>query len=381
MWYEVPTAPSYQPPAPLFPWETHAPKPTRVFPGEGGSGDQPVFGGATLPVQGTEKEEKAEDEGSSGTSAPETFRAEPSPGESWASYSRANVWDEMPEIERYISAIQRNRKGQVQVLHSRSPSGAMGPSSSGTPTGSGRRVSLKLTDFPTEVERPSLPVTPAPVRPATFWGDEQEEEGEGELPAAVGVPAQEDWVGPHSHPHLRASHPHPQSQSDLGSTQRQAPTVVVDCPNCGFKFRLIMGQNPTDQLDKLARDQTVMLTTKLLRKDSASPTRDIPDRVMPFGSEGMVSPTYVPQAPRRSLDRGDSEATIRTRWSQRSKEDEEKLYGSQASTAATTVTGTKIEEPSYSGPGAAWEKDDEAVAPEETAVVLPSEEEQDALAE
>jgi hypothetical protein len=37
-----------------------------------------------------------------------------------------------------------------------------------------------------------LPVTPAPVRRPSFWGDERDEEGE--LPAAEGVPAQEEWV-------------------------------------------------------------------------------------------------------------------------------------------------------------------------------------------
>jgi hypothetical protein len=55
-----------------------------------------------------------------------------------------------------------------------------------------RRHSMKLTDFPTELERPSLPVTPAPIRRPSFWGEERDEDGE--LPAAEGVPSQEDWV-------------------------------------------------------------------------------------------------------------------------------------------------------------------------------------------
>ena len=54
-----------------------------------------------------------------------------------------------------------------------------------------RRPSFKLTDFPTEVERPSLPVTPAPIRRPSFWGEERDES---QLPAADGVPKQEDWV-------------------------------------------------------------------------------------------------------------------------------------------------------------------------------------------
>lgn len=50
---------------------------------------------------------------------------------------------------------------------------------------------MKLTDFPTEIERPSLPVTPAPVRRPSFWGAERD--AQGDLPAAEGVPEQSDW--------------------------------------------------------------------------------------------------------------------------------------------------------------------------------------------
>ena len=55
-----------------------------------------------------------------------------------------------------------------------------------------RRESLILTDFPTAIERPSLPVTPAPIRRATFWSGEKE--GEDQMPPAEGVPSQDDWV-------------------------------------------------------------------------------------------------------------------------------------------------------------------------------------------
>ena len=50
---------------------------------------------------------------------------------------------------------------------------------------------MRLTDFPTEFERPSLPVTPAPIRRPSFWGEERDTLGN--LPAAEGVPRQEDW--------------------------------------------------------------------------------------------------------------------------------------------------------------------------------------------
>lgn len=50
---------------------------------------------------------------------------------------------------------------------------------------------MKLTDFPTEIERPSLPVTPAPVRRPSFWGAERD--ARGDLPGAEGVPSQSEW--------------------------------------------------------------------------------------------------------------------------------------------------------------------------------------------
>lgn len=49
---------------------------------------------------------------------------------------------------------------------------------------------MRLTDFPTEFERPSLPVTPSARRPS-FWGEERDQEGR--LPGAEGVPRQQDW--------------------------------------------------------------------------------------------------------------------------------------------------------------------------------------------
>ena len=54
-----------------------------------------------------------------------------------------------------------------------------------------RRPSMKLTDFPTEFERPSLPVTPAPMHRPSFWGSERD--AAGDLPGAEGVPDQSAW--------------------------------------------------------------------------------------------------------------------------------------------------------------------------------------------
>jgi glycogenin glucosyltransferase len=166
MYYEVPKTPTYQKPAPIFPWEKYSPKPTRVF-AEDNDYIRLISSGSTIT---DEKDEPV------------------TPVDLWQSFNlRGNSWDDIPEIERYIRALQKNRKGNIQVLQGYG-SGIPQNSSPG-----GRRPSMKLTDFPTELERPSLPVTPAPVRRPSFWGYERDEDGE--LPAAEGVPAQTDWVG------------------------------------------------------------------------------------------------------------------------------------------------------------------------------------------
>jgi glycogenin len=166
MYYEVPKTPTYQKPAPIFPWEKYASRPTRVFP-EDFEPNRPTSSGSAVTVEETIE--------------PITPLAHPAPMDPWKSFaSRINAWDEIPEIERYIRALQRNRRGNTQVAAT---------FGSGT-----RRPSLKLTDFPSEFERPSLPVTPAPVRRPSFPGGRNESR---ELPAAEGVPAQADWVSLH----------------------------------------------------------------------------------------------------------------------------------------------------------------------------------------
>jgi len=157
---------------------------------------------------------------------------------------------------------------------------------------------MKLTDFPTEFERPSLPVTPAPVRRPSFWGDERDDDGE--LPAAEGVPAQAEW-------------------------------------------------DPVAQLDILARRQSEVLASKLGVDESG---REIPTRPLPYGSEGVKSPTYVAPVP-RSRKTGASAAQ------------------------STTDTNIKVEQPSYTGPSAMWEKGE--TFPTQETPLGASEEEKDAL--
>ncbi|KLJ10342.1 hypothetical protein EMPG_14251 [Blastomyces silverae] len=206
MYYQVPPKqPETKTLAHVFPWEAYAPKPTRVFLGE-----------STEPGAITESHSKLLAKGgdkiggsvhSTGPASAGSVTSE----DPWLSYTRSNAWDEVPEIERYMRSLQRPRRGQIQVLKSGATSTA--GDRSGTET-ERRRPSLLLTDFPTEVERPSLPVTPAPI-PRSQYMDESDSEstgrakkkgrgvagrsggddddGDDSLPPAAGVPSQENW--------------------------------------------------------------------------------------------------------------------------------------------------------------------------------------------
>jgi glycogenin glucosyltransferase len=221
MWYEVPKTPSYQKPKPIFPWEKEAPKPTRVFPEDEEydrrMSTESVATGTTETTDVTEVTDVTEStettevpdvpevsEVPEALEVPEVPEVSEVPEEKdesvepttptatvplvdpWETFSLRNAWDEIPEIKRYISALQKNRKGNIQMLQGY---GSGVPQRFGP---DGRRPSIRLTDFPTEVERPSLPVTPAPIRRPSFWGIERDDDGE--LPAAEGVPSQAEWV-------------------------------------------------------------------------------------------------------------------------------------------------------------------------------------------
>ncbi|TVY81391.1 Glycogenin-1 [Lachnellula suecica] len=255
MYYEPPKTPTYQKPSPIFPWEKDAAKPTRVFPE-----DKPDVTSSSEPAAAPEEQ----DIQMKSPVTPTTPTFQLTSADPWQTYTRSNAWDDIPEIERYIGNLQKNRKGNIQVLQGYG-SGITEVSSPGA-----RRHSMKLTDFPTEMERPSLPVTPAPVRRPTFWGGERDDEGE--LPAAEGVPSQSEW-------------------------------------------------DPAAQLEQLARRQSEVLAHKLGEEKA----REIPMRPLPFGSENVHSPTYVAQAP---------------------------------PVEASAPPRLTIQAPSYHGPGAAWEKDD-----------------------
>ncbi|KAJ5774371.1 hypothetical protein N7457_009267 [Penicillium paradoxum] len=186
MYYQVPAKPKPQQTT-VFPWEIHAPKPTRVF-----AYEAPVEAPAeyeNTPVISKELEQLSiQSEPSHPVPSPSYTRVpfEPS-AESWQTYNRSNAWDEDPEIQRYIETIQSQRV-QSKVT---SP-GANSDSPGISPPVAGRRPSTKITDFPTDAERPSLPVTPAPIH-RTSYGDEAS--GTAAFPTAEGVPNQEEWVG------------------------------------------------------------------------------------------------------------------------------------------------------------------------------------------
>ncbi|MCJ1384637.1 glycogenin glucosyltransferase [Xylographa soralifera] len=180
MWYQVPKEqPANERPKPIFPWEENQAKPTRVF-----AEDKEL---SPEPTPSFETDEETQDD----TESPTTPTVQVSSPEPFSSYARTNAWDEVPEIERYIAALAQSRRTKIQLPHPGSSSGedVLSPGiDEGTPR---RRPSMKLTDFPTEFERPSLPVTPAPVRRPSFWGEERD--AAGDLPGAEGVPKQEDW--------------------------------------------------------------------------------------------------------------------------------------------------------------------------------------------
>lgn len=211
MWYEVPST-IRQPEklAPIFPWETRVSKPTRVFPEErdtdifpsisdvvepGGHPEQalptkqtPLSGHSehiehikhTEQTQQTKQPEESEQLSKGTATTFEYTTPNFTPAESWETFSRGNAWDEVPEINKYVDAIQQRSK-KVNGRGDKAD-------------GAKRPQSLKITDFPTEVDRPSLPVTPAPMR-RSFWGGEDGQQESSEFPAAGGVPNQGDWVG------------------------------------------------------------------------------------------------------------------------------------------------------------------------------------------
>ncbi|QIW96043.1 hypothetical protein AMS68_001561 [Peltaster fructicola] len=197
MWFEVPAErpKPAEKPAPIFPWEERElPRPSRRF-----AEDDPAEEAAALAQEEPEADVAVDEfevqDDYSGISTPTiTVTSETS----WNAFgaTNKNAWDEVSGIDNYVRALtswQKNR-GKVQVVHSSEPQAPQLTDEileTLTDKVNERRESLILTDFPTAIERPSLPVTPAPRRRATFWGEDDPDDSH--LPQADGVPHQADW--------------------------------------------------------------------------------------------------------------------------------------------------------------------------------------------
>ena len=274
MWYELPPKPRVEPkPKPIFPWEGKAPKATRVFPQPKPPSPPPE------PVSAPEPElEAAPSTTTSDTLEPEPTETPPTMAspDPWAGFqSRSNAWDDVPEIERYMQALQGPRKAKIQVLHNTVlPQGRQQPED--------RRQSTKLTDFPTEVERPSLPVTQAPIRRPSFWGEERDEQGN--LPAAEGVPKQEDWVRRFS------SYPVPEFPALPPLLRNENGVLVMRCQFCGK-------QNPIAKLEELQRKQSeVLAEPSQLETGPSVPTREMPGSLSKEAAVKAAEQATLPSA-------------------------------------------------------------------------------------
>jgi len=195
MWYEVPKekpAPRTAKPKSIFPWEDRqSAHPTRVF-AEDLLSPEPE----SKPIPAVKLDTSAVQDSAAG----ESSRAAPAT-RVWRDDlpttfgTTSNVWDSVAGIDTYVRSMSQHQKlrGKLQVLHNNSNQ-AQSPVDEGPGPQRGRRESLVLTDFPSAIERPSLPVTPAPQK-KSFWGSERDTAGQ--LPQAEGVPNQADWVSHH----------------------------------------------------------------------------------------------------------------------------------------------------------------------------------------
>lgn len=215
-----------------------------------------------------------------------------------------------------MQSLQKPRKKPVQVLHQSKAQPSMPP---------GRKPSMKLTDFPTEYDRPSLPVTPMPIRRPSFWGDERDDEGN--LPAAEGVPQQQEWVRQfYSYP--------PHEFSALSPCLHTINGVLyAKCQFCGQ-------QNPIAKLEELQRRQSEALMPPV-NLDEAS---DIPSRKMPESASRQAveeaddlatSPLRSPKVPLKPILKQPSFEVPR-------KEDDETVANPASTSAEVGPTDEKV---------------------------------------
>ncbi|TPX15175.1 uncharacterized protein E0L32_004733 [Thyridium curvatum] len=343
MWYEVPKdppAPPRQKPAAIFPWERHQTRASRVFLSdepevehvpEGSTTETTGQSSASFGVRAPAEQsvtETSSAEQKSEPVTPTTPTIHVTPSDPWSSFTRSNAWDDVPAIERYVDSLQKHRRGKslgTPVKLGGVGAGRRGPDALEEAI---KRRGSKVTDFPSEVERPSLPVTPAPVRRPKFWGGgasgfgDDEDEDDQLLPAAEGVPRQTDW-------------------------------------------------DPSQQLEKLKQQHEILLQ-KLGSPTQEESRKDIPTRSLPFGSEGVRSPTYVAHTS-DVLSPKPVKPSSGTSPVQQILAEQQEISSGPGGPMRSSVP-----EPSYHGPGAAWERDED-VPLHQLTPAPPTEEERDVL--
>ncbi|KAI6263443.1 glycogenin glucosyltransferase [Pyricularia oryzae] len=360
MYYEVPQhppAPPEQKPPAIFPWEMNRPQASRVF-----------INDDVGPVE-AEKSPTAEETAAFQESV-EPASEEPRPiptsppiqqtSNPWESFSLTNAWDDVPGINRYVGAIQ---KSQQRRNLSKSAGLSLGnlddtrEAQKELEAALSRRGSTKLTDFP--VDRPSLPVTPAPVRRSNFWGGAADspknggsvgavpEGGRRQLfPAAEGVPGQSDW-DPVAQLHKLAKQQSELLLQKLGDSLKSED----DGDDDGSDGRSVRSQGKGKAtMEQVYQDGPVKSPTYIMH--ASVPT--------------VHSPMPVRKSPVQSI-LGEGEAAVpRTT-----------RHDSRLSTTTTEYGTDDIERASYNGPGAAWDKGEDI--PLRETPMPPTEDELDVL--
>ncbi|KAL1879071.1 hypothetical protein VTK73DRAFT_7397 [Phialemonium thermophilum] len=400
MWYDVPKEPPAPPeekPKPIFPWETYKPAATRRFadiPSESrphstteaatvASGERQASTTTAIPQTPTEKH-FVDSSSAAPKPAPAAIKytSPPvAPPVSWSSFTHTNAWDDMPEIERYVDALnRRHRRTRSQNLRL----GGLPPAGiAGAEGEAWDRRGSKVTDFPSEVERPSLPVTPAPIRRPKFWGGGSPDSGPGDerdagsgpvLPTAEGVPPQSEWDPVEQLQKLA------RRQSELLQQRFGAP---ASNPAEKEGSRVFGAER-----EKVAPAQ---LPRSLQPEGPAVPAAPIADTSPPVLMPRPVKPGSETGPVREWFESEPVLAASQTSVSAAEEKPVEQSYSGpgpalrkggntptyEVSSRLTGTTADTVAEPSYRGPGPVFEKGEDVPTYETPA--LPTEEEQDVL--
>jgi glycogenin glucosyltransferase len=306
MWYEVPAPPRKEPKLkPLFPWEEReVPKPKRRFLDEETPSPESESDDGRFMDELAVTDDKKD--------VPETPVIQLNDESPWVAFGQAkNAWDEVGGINDYVRALtafQKNR-GKVQVVHPQSPELEKQPtqthilSPSNTPAPEDlieavreRRESLILTDFPSAVERPSLPVTPAPRRRPTFWGDERDTGGD--LPGADGVPDQADWDPTRQLEELRRNSligPNDLKLPDRQLSNREMPSTAVPViPEEVLNQPHVPIANAIAGSSGDQPPKNTLAEVKAPTSGGTSPALDVPSSTLVSAFREVKSPTNVP---------------------------------------------------------------------------------------